>query len=693
MYLHTLLSYAVAMDFSYIPYDVMKNAVCHFLPPGSLGRLGLVATCFQEVSQNALELYFMKNGEYNLNLLYDLYHHYRDAFEKESTKRLILSQLPELFTDCYDIQHKYEKCRNALFSEDHMSYWHISDAFPVLSCMLLKHKHFMYQSLMNMEHLCRPALIDAYIGSLRKISVESLEDLFKYADPAKLGPAFYVVDEKSEQLQRILNTGDFDFLLAPDQTVERLSVLYAISQAKPENMDIVLKIIGKSTDRSFLNMFIYNFIQYLHMKPISELLLPLVTNKTQRVPNIIDCTHYQDYYTKLKGEKETAEALKFLDSFSEGIFHLDKPTGVACRDLVEIALVHRMSEDLVQVLIGDDAFVSDMHLVITGLMLRSPENVLKSLLEAKFRFTLVNFSHYSMKHQIPLEIFKLLTKRMISDEATNFQAGFVVLYMFDASVPIADYIRYIVENWKVAPKDRHATLSKLKTFALCDQRPDRAQIAEILIKDHFEKGLMLDWSFNSPPKEVVEFFEAQRTFQLIFYLRKLKFTSPIMNSLGLTLSILSRRKGCEKGLRKIFNLDVPKAEGIMRTIQALIEFIASDFTPAQAVKFIMARPCMYKSDSELFDYFDTLPPSIVDPILAEFAASSSHSCNKFLGKLIHYHIKALHPISTIAVLKHITHARFSLIVINSPRLSAGLAHSEYYNKGLNSGMFFKTETE
>lgn len=129
-----------------------------------------------------MELY-KKDGEYDLPLLYSLYHQLDDKFECDSVRRLIKTSIPDKISDCYVVQSKYELCKKELFTGDYMNYGCISDAFPELSLMLLKHKQFINSSSMDMKELCSPLLVDAFIGSLRKIDDESLKDMFKFADP------------------------------------------------------------------------------------------------------------------------------------------------------------------------------------------------------------------------------------------------------------------------------------------------------------------------------------------------------------------------------------------------------------------------------------------------------------------------------------------------------------------------------
>lgn len=50
-------------------------------------------------------------------LLYDLYHETDYTFEKEAIKRLIEFQLPDVMSDCFATQYKYEKCREVLFTK------------------------------------------------------------------------------------------------------------------------------------------------------------------------------------------------------------------------------------------------------------------------------------------------------------------------------------------------------------------------------------------------------------------------------------------------------------------------------------------------------------------------------------------------------------------------------------------------
>lgn len=125
--------FATEEGFLGIDYDIFKNSVGPWLPPGSSGRLSLLAHGYQGLSGAVLQRFKTKDRFYDLEALYDAYHSIDDEFEKISIKRLILSQLPDIISDCYETQHNYEECKRNLFTGDHMSYQHITDSVQAVN--------------------------------------------------------------------------------------------------------------------------------------------------------------------------------------------------------------------------------------------------------------------------------------------------------------------------------------------------------------------------------------------------------------------------------------------------------------------------------------------------------------------------------------------------------------------------------
>lgn len=681
--------FATEEGFLGIDYDIFKNSVGPWLPPGSSGRLSLLAHGYQGLSGAVLQRFKTKDRFYDLEALYDAYHSIDDEFEKISIKRLILSQLPDIISDCYETQHNYEECKRNLFTGDHMSYQHISDSFPTLSRMLLKHKDFIYNESLDPEPFGGPVLIEYFINSLDRIGGPSLLSLFSRADPAKLRPAFALLQYAEPQFVEVLQKESFDFLVDSDELVDPYTALYAISHASEENMDKVIKLIGRMS--GFLTKFVPNFVKYPHLKPITLHIISHdykdLATKDMLVPEILGCPEFDEYYAAIRGN-HVIDSLKFLKSFEGGSFEAARPDGVSTRELVETAFIYDFPEDALQAIISMSDFVCDFSLIDVALNSGVTTKIISSIFRVWGEYPAgcpVGYS--SIKKPISMGVFKILAENARNGylRRTPDKGILGLVRRILKSIPHHQYLHYILNYWSDGHFIPSESLSQL-VFSKTDIGGGEMVMEAINYCFKYQKHLK--WRYPSTPKQVREFLEAQTTEDLITYEQQasrecLCSFSSGKNSVTACISVLGSRAD---GYEYLMNRYKDSA------FLSNIPIVSGKLEPKDAAMALLETGNPF----DFFSLLEILPQRYAEKILRVMCElPASDRLDGYLLGYIKDSVQRQVPVTQIPVMKYITLKRFKRLTGTMPLfdLFGGRVDWPYYYFRLRSDQFFKREDD
>lgn len=159
----------------------------------------------------------------------------------------------------------------------------------------------------------------------------------------KLGPVFDVFDSPSPQLQTVMEAGSIDVLL--NETTDVMTILYVISQATEDNIELIMTILSRFGNIDKLADFISNLMKYEHTKEITKFIIAHLSRNygdVHRQIAILDSTdsdYCHEFYRVIKGEEKVQGILDCLRSFSGTGFTLKRRDNADSRDLFEAALI------------------------------------------------------------------------------------------------------------------------------------------------------------------------------------------------------------------------------------------------------------------------------------------------------------------------------------------------------------------
>lgn len=680
------------MNFEDIPDVILRSQSVSRLHPGSIRNLGLVSVRYNQLLRSVIPMDFLNGDQYNLGRIYDAYHETDDEDKKAFFQDLIEFNMPEEISDCYAIQAKYSRCKQALFTEYPFSYYFISDSFPELSLMLLKHKRFTGKCNASLDNVCRPVLVDAFIQSMKGIDLKFLRHFYCFIDPIKLQPAIKNIVDASSQLKDIIATGSFEFLLEEDQLVAEDSSLYVLSHLTNENAEKVINILKKADLYHIKTFYMVNMVKYPHMKPVLMFLLSSKIDymlKHEAVLALLDLEDYSAYYRALRGEA-ALEGLKYLKSFEGGSFRIERPASVSAPNLVETALVYSLPEEIMFVLIEQDDFSYTEHLMIAGLKRGVSAKFMEAILNRPFKpnfCSVDNLKNFAINAPISLETVKVIAVKW---DLPNFFKK--LLSCFDKSVPIRPYVQHMF-----AVLEFHQyQMDELSGFIFNREGVDSAEMVIDFIDFCFKKGHRLRWSFAGIRKQVADYLNAQTSEDLSNYLSaglSLNDTSTLASE---TVLVLSGRTDGHRLISERFSTETNRRcnYSFWRAVQIVPH--KSTLSPCEIAEVFLSNPNpnVLFSNDEAVAYLETLGKEFRNKILLEIAAFQEEEIGDiFLKTFLWSQLYSKSLDEFISCLETMTLARFNAIMMKFPRLKQQLTeHSEYelYKGRIASGEFSNT---